>query len=215
MKILIDDATKVETTLVEAFDGVRSSGAREAHVEVSADIRFDRKLLDLLEKQIRTIPTLRRLTFQADSSSARFLVSTLALRVPSVEICVEVRGGEPASRTSRVAAPTPAKAPQSAVRSGGGAPKTGRYVIDAQDDLDTELTRAFARFANRRVTDAVIVFPASLRAPRQLSASLERLLNDATLESLTLVHPSGVFGFVASTLGLRFPKLRIKAQAAE
>ena len=79
-----------------------------------------------------------------------------------------------------------------------------------------DLERASARAARRRATRLQLRLAPQLRATAELAKDLAEAASALTdLEELVLIHPSSAFGFLASTLQLRLPGVKVRALDAE
>jgi len=204
LKVVAEIGDDVDACITDAFERAATRAASEIELVVGDSTRLDRRHLALFESGIRRIPSLRVLEIRSNTISVRLFTSTLALRVPNVRIVVI------GSNADTQAASVPFAGPERLV---GSDDEGAHDVVDIEPGAEFEQTirGAFPRLAARGTPVATLRFAKDVPLPRNLRSSLEQLLGTTSLRQLTLVHPSGLLGFVASTLSLRFPKVRISS----
>lgn len=91
---------------------------------------------------------------------------------------------------------------------------THLHACDAERALDDELAAAF-RAATAAGADAlVVVLPTEARPTRELVPVIMALARAApTITALALVHASPTLSFVASSLALHLPGVRVRSAA--
>ncbi len=84
------------------------------------------------------------------------------------------------------------------------------FTLVAEKDLREALNEAFDAFQRSACESAVIRFPDSIAPSREIVAPiLEALDRVPALRALTLVHSNALLGFLVSSIGLQYPRVRI------
>lgn len=92
---------------------------------------------------------------------------------------------------------------------------THLHTCDAQRPLDEELAAAFRKAQAAEASALVVVFPADARLTRELVPTLVALARQApSVAALALVHESGNLSFIASSLALQLPGVRVRSAAS-
>lgn len=205
----IDGGVDLATALRQAFDALKERGAKECWLSFDPSVRFQRESAQLLREGIHRAG-IRKIVLQHQSPSLGFVISTLSLLCPKVDI-VAARGTatdppDPPESEPRLSAvgdsssqpsdrPTnPITQPKRAVeRVTGDGPQSG-------------VAAAFERLAAQGVAECELHFETSTRLDRAMvdaiSAGLE---GNRAILVLTVVHDSASVGFIASTVALRCP----------
>jgi hypothetical protein len=199
------EADDLAGSLERGFALLSRISANEARLILPEGVHCNHKLAEALRERFATVPTLRRVVLVHPNASVRFLASSLSLLVPEIQFDV-VTGDRPA------APPGADRSPPSTMPSGNAI----EARLGAPDEIDAELERAFARAERARATEVVLVFDPDRAVERRLVTHLaDQIQSLLGLRVLVLVHPAPVVGFMASTLALRCPRVRVIACATE
>lgn len=196
-------ATDLEASLDQGFAELAALRANEARIVFAPELRPNHRIAELLRARMSAVPSLRRVVLVHPSPAVRFLASSLMLLVPEIQFDV-VTGERPAAPSSE--RPVPGQAPSSTIET----------RLHDPDALATEVSAAFERAAQARATEMLFVLPSDRPLERRVATYLaDRMQSMLNLRLLVLVHPTPAVGFLASTLALRCPRVRVVACATE
>ena len=89
------------------------------------------------------------------------------------------------------------------------------HSCDALRPIDDELAAAFSAAQAAGASALVVVFPADAKLTRELVPRIAGLAHAApTLTALALVHESPNLSFIASSLALQLPGVRVRSAAS-
>ena len=91
---------------------------------------------------------------------------------------------------------------------------THLHTCDAQRPLDDELAVAFRDAQAAGASAVVVVFPTDAKPTRELVPTIVALVRQApAIGALALVHDSANLSFIASSLALQLPGVRVRSAA--
>lgn len=190
----------IELEIRSAFASFRDQSIESGVFIFRHDSRPSVQLVDVIAEEIARTPTLTRLLLVHPSPSIGFLSSSIGLRAGG-----RVRVNSAASLETASVGERPPISARTA----------GRFdvvTIAADDDVVALLTHRLGGLKERGRSGIAVVFASESRPSTSLvdtiSAALER---DPFLAHLALVHPSPSLGFLASAIGLRLPRVRVRA----
>lgn len=199
------EATDLAGSLERGFATLAQLRADEARLVLPEDLHCNHRLAEALRERFADVPSLRRVVLVHPHASVRFLASSLSLLVPEIQFDV-VTGDRRAS-------------PRVAERPGGGTMMASGAIearLGEPETLESDVRKAFARAERARATEMLLVLdpqrPIERRLASYLADEIQRLLG---LRVLAIVHPTPAVGFLASTLALRCPRVRVVACATE
>lgn len=91
---------------------------------------------------------------------------------------------------------------------------THLHTCAEERPLDDEVTAAFRAAQAAGIDAIVVVFPAGARLTRELVPLIASLSRDTpALTAIALVHESPTLSFIASSLALQLPGVRVRSAA--
>lgn len=199
------EAADLAGSLDRGFATLAALRADEARLVVPEDVHCNHRLAEALREKFAAVPSLRRVVLVHPGASVRFLASSLSLLVPEIQFDVVT-----SDRT----------APRRATERADGPPLQFGGVVEARlgepSTLEEDVREAFERAERTRATAMLFVLDPRRPVERRLAAYLaDEIQSMLRLHMLVLVHPAPAIGFLASTLALRCPRVRVVACATE
>lgn len=191
-----------QADVAAAFDKARVRRASAMRLTIGEQLRPDAEFVRLVVEALASVPSLKHLAIRHPRLVTRFLASSIALSAPTVAVIAEVE----AAQSSRTTAAFP-------VRTTPTAPaERSRVLVVDLDEGGHALDEALERARTGGITHLVI----ALGGARPLEASVRDALVDglptiASLRVLALAHASAAVGFLASTITLRVPHVRVRS----
>jgi hypothetical protein len=192
-----------------AFEAARVRRARVLRLSIAAHHRPTVGFAQVVIAELSRTPTIERLLVNHPGLVTRFLVSSIVLASPRVNVVAETfatTGDAPPLVPD--AAPRPDDDPDAF---GNRPPALRWHTAEIGDDV-AELDEVLARARTMGARGLIL----ALHIDRPLDAALrdaltERLAGATWLHALALVHAGAAVGFLASTLSLRASHVRIRS----
>lgn len=204
----------ISAEIVEAFDRFRSSGCAEARLRFAADTRPTPQLARDIAKELRESPRLQHLTLVHASTAIRFLASSISLQSPGALIDVDASG---IKRRLTPLSPVPALGATVSEDAAVHEPLPEGIAVE-QVELSSSVSGAvantFVRLRSAHAQWVMLILLPETGVPHLLTQVLvDHIVEYDGLRGLILVHGTAAAGFVASTVGLRCPKVHVRAAA--
>ena len=213
--------------LTQRLQDLVTVGRRRVALHFRADVRLDQRHISTLADVIDRCPGLVELVLVQASPSIGFVASALSLRLPRLQIRTE-RGETRAPReltgthptSSRQSQRISSRSPRSSRSSKPTRPSgpTGALTvirIPVTDDPLHALHNTLTDIRQRKLVRVALILPPDFRAHFEFTQTLTKaLLQTPTLRELNFVSTAPSAGFMASSISLVMPKIRVRAVRA-
>ena len=222
------DEADLEGSVRVAFAQMRNRLAESVVLAFAPSMRLPSLLVEVVSDELERSRTIQDLTLVHPASSTGFFASAIGLRVQTVRVsgvssyegvaAFESRSSAPPPRTSYLpSAVSISQYPRAATASVFPPELRGQLVIVAlrrDEPVETGVARAFLDFRDRGARAAAVLFDDASSPTTALTDLIVSELDGApAVRALALVHASAALGFLASSVGLRAPHVRVRAFA--